>query len=217
MRFNPRSREGNDVNACGFSMFVSVSIHVPARGTTCPGRVRRCGSRGFNPRSREGNDDIWQESVVRLSPVSIHVPARGTTKKERSFLSLLIVSIHVPARGTTKAAHENLRLTASFNPRSREGNDARYNHSYSQGISFNPRSREGNDAPERSEPAQNSCFNPRSREGNDLVIDPDVIIDFRFQSTFPRGERRGGYGIHSSGIYVSIHVPARGTTRCKSS
>ena len=34
-----------------------------------------------------------------------------------------------------------------------------------------------------------------------------------FQSTFPRGERPGSYGTLGTNYAVSIHVPARGTTR----
>ena len=124
-------------------------------------------------------------------------------------------------------------------------------------ICFNPRSREGNDCqccdftPERRYvsihvPArgttektgnyhiQSSSFNPRSREGNDQQgrIIPEHL--HRFQSTFPRGERRrwhlcerrsipgfnprsreGNDGVYASVLpvdAVSIHVPARGTT-----
>ena len=33
------------------------------------------------------------------------------------------------------------------------------------------------------------CFNPRSRKGNDTVRSASSSIAFRFQSTFPQGER----------------------------
>ena len=35
---------------------------------------------------------------------------------------------------------------------------------------------------------------------------------YLFQSTFPRGERRGSGEVSKEDIRVSIHVPARGTT-----
>ena len=57
-----------------------------------------------------------------------------------------------------------------------------------------------------------SCFNPRSREGNDEMFSGFQSGLFRFQSTFPRGERqlrKRRKGTHEK---VSIHVPARGTT-----
>ena len=76
--FNPRSRKGNDSDHICDMHINSVSIHVPARGTT--------------------------SSVVNVStflPVSIHVPARGTTEQKNKEASVGCVSIHVPTRGTT--------------------------------------------------------------------------------------------------------------------
>ena len=63
--FNPRSRKGND-GEFGFDITLyCVSIHVPARGTTCPETVDNL--KGF---------------------VSIHVPARGTTSLIRFCLGV---------------------------------------------------------------------------------------------------------------------------------
>ena len=101
----------------------TVSIHVPARGTTKKSykgdydKLRfnprsRTGNDhglialikpyylGFNPRSRTGNDPIGDGGTENLE-VSIHVPARGTTKKDLLNIAHIAVSIHVPARGTT--------------------------------------------------------------------------------------------------------------------
>ncbi len=36
-------------------------------------------------------------------------------------------------------------------------------------------------------------FNPRSRVGSDLLVLVNPILLFAFQSTLPRGERRGQY------------------------
>ena len=55
--FNPRSRTGNDRDNQGNHSYISVSIHVPARGTTM----------------------ALSMSVSSSYAVSIHVPARGTT------------------------------------------------------------------------------------------------------------------------------------------
>ena len=76
--FNPRSRKGNDVPTIPKVKNPTVSIHVPARGTTA---------------SAQNHTDAV--------PVSIHVPARGTTKEMSKYTTTLKVSIHVPARGTT--------------------------------------------------------------------------------------------------------------------
>ena len=53
--FNPRSREGNDSQLPENIREITVSIHVPARGTT-ERLVSGYKLPGFNPRSREGND-----------------------------------------------------------------------------------------------------------------------------------------------------------------
>ena len=60
--FNPRSREGNDLMSSARPDPRSVSIHVPARGTTSGMMKSRRYSTGFNPRSREGND--WENDIV---------------------------------------------------------------------------------------------------------------------------------------------------------
>ena len=78
----------------------AVSIHVPAKGTTIVCALLCMWHVSFNPRSREGNDD-------HNTAVSIY----------------LAVSIHVPAKGTTDPEIELSLYPAGFNPRSREGND----------------------------------------------------------------------------------------------
>ena len=55
-------------------------------------------------------------------------------------------------------------------------------------------------------------FNPRSRKGNDGNARYLQRSREEFQSTFPQGERLRGSGVYQGGVYVSIHVPARGTT-----
>ena len=85
-RFNPRSRTGNDCCPCWLSLLLSafqstfphgerpehssgaltlltVSIHVPARGTTtsAPRCIRWLCS--FNPRSRTGNDEVHRADI----------------------------------------------------------------------------------------------------------------------------------------------------------
>ena len=97
--FNPRSRVGNDVDRNIFYKDYTISIHVPAWGTTGVCRFWRSNQqfqstfpRGerrmllwdysgipyFNPRSRVGND-VRLYSVSNVSRISIHVPAWGTT------------------------------------------------------------------------------------------------------------------------------------------
>ena len=97
LRFNPRSRKGNDFLPSGgadrLNLFQStfpqgerlldvnrydianlVSIHVPARGTTIITVDMGGHVHGFNPRSRKGNDETasaWLDKTpVRFNPRS---------------------------------------------------------------------------------------------------------------------------------------------------
>ena len=56
-------------------------------------------------------------------------------------------------------------------------------------------------------------FNPRSRKGNDMYQKQIKQQMIGFQSTFPQGERHINEVVQTSASQVSIHVPARGTTR----
>ena len=122
--FNPRSRVGNDHVGDILVINSSISIHVPAWGTTLyptlstpvkkfqstfpRGERRRYyitanDTEHFNPRSRVGNDCLiatfylWQK-------ISIHVPAWGTTIVPAVNKVAGKISIHVPAWGTTRSA-----------------------------------------------------------------------------------------------------------------
>ena len=101
VRFNPRSREGNDLR--------------PRRRRWSLAQFQSTFPRG----ERRYLSGIW----TCLQWVSIHVPARGTTQTYHKIKELDIVSIHVPARGTTISIRDLDLLTVGFNPRSREGND----------------------------------------------------------------------------------------------
>ena len=169
-----------------------ISIHAPARGatqsqldsdlvakifqSTLPRGERRKGFLReckrilhFNPRSREGSDApqilLWHHFLI-----SIHAPARGAT----SFFGIHSpstwgISIHAPARGATILLYKFFNFFNYFNPRSREGSDT-----------FLPQALPGI-----------SDFNPRSREGSDDFVGVAVLVCKEFQSTLPRGERRG--------------------------
>ena len=58
-----------------------------------------------------------------------------------------------------------------------------------------------------------TCFNPRAHEGRDLGKAQGGGTADRFQSTRPRGARRGRDGACQHGGRVSIHAPTRGATR----
>ena len=145
------------------------------------------------------------------------------------------ISIHVPAWGTTCLLFPEFTTIKHFNPRSRVGNDQRKQEEKGHNKDFNPRSRVGNDINirynlrnrfkfqstfprgERLEKlniiAKNhNNFNPRSRVGNDPDGDWSGRYAWIFQSTFPRGERPHSTYINITTTRISIHVPAWGTT-----
>ena len=77
--FNPRSREGSDIDRNVCRCVYRISIHAPARGATDLGRSTSAGVMDFNPRSREGSDKV-KHSVYLYQSISIHAPARGATQ-----------------------------------------------------------------------------------------------------------------------------------------
>ncbi|VDA99912.1 Octaprenyl diphosphate synthase / Dimethylallyltransferase / (2E,6E)-farnesyl diphosphate synthase / Geranylgeranyl pyrophosphate synthetase [Olavius algarvensis spirochete endosymbiont] len=148
-----------------------------------------------------------------ITLVSIHAPARGATRtidkviasvgafqsthprgvRHGSFLigsTALFVSIHAPARGAT------CKYCSSRNCRS---------------VSIH--------APARGATPTARCrrypymgFNPRTREGCDANLDCKSSTCRLFQSTHPRGVRRGMIALMIKALRVSIHAPARGAT-----
>ena len=58
MYFNPRSREGSDIDHQHLAVALTISIHAPAKGAT----LKRLGSN-------------------RCRVISIHAPAKGATAK----------------------------------------------------------------------------------------------------------------------------------------
>ena len=100
----------------------------------------------------------------------------------------------------------------NFNPRSRKGNDYSLALSISLLTHFNPRSREGNDSSEGYPGMIHDNFNPRSRKGNDSSF---ATSSHHFGDFNPRS-RKGNdvdMGSHACQGFISIHVPARGTTQ----
>ncbi len=101
------------------------------------------------------------------------------------------VSIHVPARGTTSPPYIVFTTAACFNPRSRTGNDSSSSVTSPSTHTFQ------------------STF-PHGERPKIIKQDQE---DLRFQSTFPHGERRLYLSSTDARRRVSIHVPARGTTK----
>ena len=64
----------------------------------------------FNPRSRVGNDRFLFQNGNIPPPISIHVPAWGTTVRVEALRRGLHISIHVPAWGTTREQMDYSRI-----------------------------------------------------------------------------------------------------------
>ncbi len=80
-------------------------------------------------------------------------------------------------------------------------------------VSFNPRARVGRDKSELISSRLNAGFNPRARVGRDLNTRDHSTTSVVFQSTRPRGARRGNAFGAQGRAPVSIHAPAWGATK----
>ncbi len=148
--------------------------------------------------------------------VSIHAPARGATAHgDSSHAAIDEVSIHAPARGATSpqpSATMPLRTFQSTPPRGGRRDAARELRSAAH-QRFNPRPRAGGDAIDVSAMMSMRCFNPRPRARGDRQLSHRRSRLQLFQSTPPRGGRRGSPFRVAAVRRVSIHAPARGATR----
>ena len=77
--FNPRSRVGNDIR-CAISsvLYVLISIHVPAWGTTIITSILSL-SASFQSTFPRGERHLVGYEYQKVAEISIHVPAWGTT------------------------------------------------------------------------------------------------------------------------------------------
>ena len=120
--FNPRSREGMDINEIYWFPITRISIHAPARGATFFRFSRFKHLEHFNPRSREGSD-----CDCTFSWTQVYIFQSTLPRGERPILRYLVtrffdISIHAPA-GATKTEMISYVELYNFNPRSREGSD----------------------------------------------------------------------------------------------
>ena len=100
------------------------------------------------------------------------------------------ISIHTPAWGATQPSHGWRKWYTYFNPHSRVGSDNINRLWWMHGSNFNPHSRVGSD-----------------RRHHNLCSG-----SYKFQSTLPRGERRGRCWKARLRLLISIHTPAWGAT-----
>ena len=166
LHFNPRTREGCDVNSTANPIHKNISIHAPAKGATRPHTHHgynhaisiHAPAKGatllidmqslitgyFNPRTREGCDRILQP-LNYSTYISIHAPAKGATKLSFAYggLSGEFQSTH--PRRVRQSRNRWKSPSSNFNPRTREGCDE-IKITIDRGTNyFNPRTREGCD------------------------------------------------------------------------
>ena len=185
--FNPRSRVGNDDSQTAFRSYDTISIHVPAWGTTA--YLELCQDiEEFQSTFPRGERRELRVLSAPFARISIHVPAWGTTKAILKEVTTSIISIHVPAWGTTRTNrfYTSCILFQSTFPRGERQNqmDPRaspllFQSTFPRGERrtnntkmipyghFNPRSRVGNDCGSSGIAVHKMHFNPRSRVGND--------------------------------------------------
>ena len=206
--FNPRSRAGSDAPA------YSCPPHNPS----------------FNPRSRAGSDRQSRASDA-LAWFQSTLP-RGERREMKAAIRSACVSIHAPARGATVSAGA-INLSGLFQSTLPRGERQAWEENGERMICFNPRSRAGSDANAKlKELIENVSIHAPAR-GATKKTPPDPI-DYEFQSTLPRGERRAtttpllltitfqstlprGERLRVCDediilVDVSIHAPARGAT-----
>ena len=74
--FNPRSREGSDNIKSNINVADGISIHAPAKGATVPCFINHFKFNNFNPRSREGSDDGDSIVIKRYKEFQSTLPRR---------------------------------------------------------------------------------------------------------------------------------------------
>ena len=144
--FNPRSREGSDVQHIVPLPLIDISIHAPAKGATlcavvfllvdgisihapAKGATLIAGDEDEDPAKfqstlpRRERPDCKGIQTPFIPTISIHAPAKGATSATARREDQPGISIHAPAKGATLPGRHARHRAHDFNPRSREGSD----------------------------------------------------------------------------------------------
>ena len=189
--FNPRTRVGCDCPRSQAQDYQTVSIHAPAWGAT-PGHDDSSGRCQFQSTHPRGVRPCPQAADRQVVPVSIHAPAWGATTFQTLRVSYGNQFQSTHPRGVRLGHLELIHapLLVSI-------------HAPAWGATWRSRS----EACRR-----RACFNPRTRVGCDIVCAFNMLFFQEFQSTHPRGVRRGHGPVDALPERVSIHAPAWGAT-----
>ena len=210
--FNPRSRVGNDNFLFSYDLSMTISIHVPAWGTT-----------GLLTAQKSYKE------------ISIHVPAWGTTacspypvvtwlfqstfpRGERRTVCIRVVTMILfqstfPRGERLEAVTGQIRRCV-FQSTFPRGERQYIWYANGTGGNFNPRSRVGNDVLGISICQDCQDFNPRSRVGNDSC-QGGRNMKLYISIHVPAWGTTETFHSVIFAIRISIHVPAWGTTRCR--
>ena len=199
----------------------------PARGTTLRD------TRYFNPRARVGHDAERRRASGAVRAISIHVPAWGTTSTRSG--GRMWPDFNPRARvGHDRDSDPRWRRDRDFNPRARVGHDdfpaalilsaTKFQSTCPRGARPGSRRVDAHPVISIHVPAWGTTlmsslmpFNIRisihvPAWGTTSIVVSAPVRVFPFQSTCPRGARRGRAGGSQAAPHISIHVPAWGTT-----
>ena len=233
MYFNPRSRVGNDKNQRDRASCTAEFQSTFPRGerrywsndllkggefqSTFP-RGERLGSTGLKVTGcgisihvpAWGTTDAWLQ-LHNNQVISIHVPAWGTTAWGKLSSKIIEISIHVPAWGTTATDAGRVQTEWIFQSTFPRGERQGGRDPFLYVSVFQSTFPRGERRYSGSELPQFRNFNPRSRVGNDddFTITP---IDAYISIHVPAWGTTAACTLPVLLSRISIHVPAWGTT-----
>ncbi len=169
----------------------------------------------FNPRARVGHDTTALDKTMTRELFQSTCP-RGARPLIRQLNVALVSFQSTCPRGARPALPWACRMRIWFQSTCPRGARRLFGFGYAiLEFGFNPRARVGHDHPETVPDLLHGSFNPRARVGHDFLDSNLCLSSSLFQSTCPRGARLEFWNQETSVFYVSIHVPAWGTTDCK--
>ena len=121
--FNPRPREGSDVQRIGDAGVCWRFQSTPPRRERPPSGMSRLTPERFQSTPPRRERPLKVSDAEDMVWVSIHAPAKGATGPWHWHGRGFGVSIHAPAKGATWTAPPTSERRRGFNPRPREGSD----------------------------------------------------------------------------------------------
>ena len=215
----------------------AISIHAPAWGATAARADQHKRPCHFNPRSRVGSDR-GSGSTGRFSTKFQSTLPRGERQTTITMDSLTrLISIHAPAWGATTRSSLRPNDIVNFNPRSRVGSDMGAKFAKFEPIGFQSTLPRGERHAVHRYASSVIHISIHAPAWGATAAPPLVVVftqisihapawgatwiyaqrpaAWTFQSTLPRGERRGYEGWWHAYKPISIHAPAWGAT-CRS-